>query len=63
MYKGGNMSNEKVRLNLTLEKSTVTKLNILANIENKTRNEYLKELIVKTLSDNKGKMQEYMNNI
>jgi len=57
------MSNEKVRLNLTLEKSTVTKLNILANIENKTRNEYLKELIVKTLSDNKGKMQEYMNNI
>jgi hypothetical protein len=58
-----NMSNEKVRLNLTLEKSTVTKLNILANIENKTRNEYLKELIVKTLSDNKGKMQEYMNNI
>ena len=57
------MDNEKIRMNLTLEKSTVTKLNILANIENKTRNEYLKELIVKTLSDNKEKMQEYMKNI
>ena len=52
--------NEKIRMNLTLEKSTVTKLNILANIENKTRNEYLKELIVQNLADNKVKMQEYI---
>jgi len=58
-----NMNNKKVRMNLTLEKSTVTKLNILANIENKTRNEYLNELIIKTLSDNKEKMQEYIKNI
>lgn len=57
------MNNKKVRMNLTLEKSTVTKLNILANIENKTRNEYLNELIIKTLSDNKEKMQEYIKNI
>jgi predicted DNA-binding protein len=54
------MDNEKIRMNLTLEKSTVTKLNILANIENKTRNEYLKEIIVQNLADNKVKMQEYM---
>jgi metal-responsive CopG/Arc/MetJ family transcriptional regulator len=54
------MTNEKVRMNLTLKKSVVTKLNLLANIENKTRNEYLEELILNSLNENKDKMIAYM---
>ncbi|MDR2829858.1 MAG: hypothetical protein LBB45_02280 [Methanobrevibacter sp.] len=42
------MTNEKVRTKLTIEKAVPTKLSLLTNIENKTKNQYVNELIKKS---------------